>query len=79
MPIPYGGVVYALNKQWSAYVSYADIIQPQNAVTAAGAMLDLIKGKDYEAGLKGELMDGKVNASLAVFRIDQNNAPSRTW
>ncbi|MEZ2295099.1 TonB-dependent siderophore receptor [Variovorax sp. RCC_210] len=70
---PYGGLVYALNKQWSAYVSYADIFQPQNAVTAAGVMLDPIKGKNYEAGLKGELMDGKVNASLAVFRIDQSN------
>ncbi len=70
---PYGGLIYALNNQWSAYVSYADIFQPQNSVTAAGAVLDPIKGKNYEAGLKGELMDGRLNASFAVFRIDQNN------
>ncbi|MDM0087745.1 MULTISPECIES: TonB-dependent receptor [unclassified Variovorax] len=70
---PYGGLVYALNPQWSAYVSYADIFQPQNAMTAAGDLLPPIKGRNYEAGLKGELFDGKVNASLALFRIDQNN------
>ncbi|MGJ7543480.1 TonB-dependent siderophore receptor [Variovorax sp. LT1R16] len=70
---PYGGLVYAFNPQWSAYVSYADIFQPQNAITAAGELLPPIKGRNYEAGLKGELADGKVNASLALFRIDQSN------
>jgi outer membrane receptor for ferric coprogen and ferric-rhodotorulic acid len=70
---PYGGLVYALNPQWSAYASYADIFQPQNAVTAAGDMLPPVKGRNYELGLKGELLDGKVNASLALFRVDQNN------
>ena len=70
---PYGGLIYALTPQWSAYVSYADIFQPQNAMTAAGDMLPPVKGRNYEAGLKGELLDGKVNASLALFRLDQNN------
>ncbi|MNS49954.1 Fe(3+)-pyochelin receptor precursor [compost metagenome] len=54
-------------------MSYADIFQPQNAMTAAGDMLPPVKGRNYEAGLKGELLDGKVNASLALFRLDQNN------
>lgn len=70
---PYGGLVYALSPQWSAYVSYADIFQPQNAMTAAGDVLPPIKGRNYEAGVKGELFDGKVNTSLALFRVDQNN------
>lgn len=70
---PYGGLVYALNPQWSAYVSYADIFQPQSAIDYTGKLLDPIIGKNIEAGIKGELMDGKLNAAFALFRIDQTN------
>ena len=30
-------------------------------------------GNNYEVGLKGELMGGRVNTSIALFRIDQKN------
>jgi len=65
---PYAGLVYALTPQWSAYGSYTGVFVPQSERTAAGAVLDPIIGKNYELGLKGELADGRVNASLAVFR-----------
>lgn len=70
---PYGGLIYAFNPQWSGYVSFAQIFEPQNALDASGKVLDPIVGKNYEVGIKGELLDGKVNTSLAVFRIDQKN------
>ncbi|WP_198969078.1 TonB-dependent siderophore receptor [Xylophilus sp. ASV27] len=70
---PYGGLIYALNDQWSAYASYSDIFQAQNALTAAGALLPPIKGRNLEVGMKGELLDGRVNAAVALFRIDQKN------
>ncbi|VFR68825.1 TonB-dependent siderophore receptor [plant metagenome] len=70
---PYGGLIYALDPAWSAYVSYADIFEPQNALDAAGKTLDPIKGENYELGLKGELLGGKANASFALFRVDQTN------
>ncbi|OZI71625.1 TonB-dependent siderophore receptor [Bordetella genomosp. 12] len=70
---PYGGLIYAFNPQWSGYVSYAEIFEPQNALDASGKLLDPMVGKNYEVGVKGELMDGRVNTSLAVFRIDQKN------
>ena len=70
---PYGGLIYAFNPQWSGYVSYAQIFEPQNAVDASGKVLDPIVGKNYEIGLKGELMDGRVNTSIALFRVDQKN------
>ncbi|MDQ8033131.1 MAG: TonB-dependent siderophore receptor [Bordetella sp.] len=70
---PYGGVIYAFDPQWSGYVSYAEIFEPQNALDASGTLLDPIVGKNYEVGIKGELMDGRVNTSLALFRIDQKN------
>ncbi|KGD92358.1 TonB-dependent receptor [Achromobacter sp. RTa] len=70
---PYGGLIYAFNPQWSGYVSFAQIFEPQNSLDASGKVLDPILGTNYEAGIKGELLDGRVNTSLAFFRIDQKN------
>ena len=70
---PYAGLVYAVTPQWSAYVSYADIFQPQQMVDAHGKVLEPVLGSNYEAGVKGELFDGALNTSLAVFRIDQKH------
>ncbi|MFL9711730.1 TonB-dependent siderophore receptor [Methylobacillus sp. Pita1] len=71
--IPYGGLVYALTPQWSAYASYAEIFNPQSATDTLRKVLPPMTGKSYEAGIKGELFDGALNASLAVFRVDQKN------
>lgn len=71
---PYGGVIYDLNAQWSAYASYASIMKPQALSKAGpppGDSLAPIKGKSYEAGLKGELMDGRLNATFSVFRVER--------
>ncbi|MCD2511239.1 TonB-dependent siderophore receptor [Comamonas endophytica] len=70
---PYAGLIYALDPQWSAYVSYADIFKPQNELDASGALLRPMVGANYEAGLKGELMQGRLNTSLALFRIEQKH------
>lgn len=69
---PYAGLVHALTPQWSAYGSYTGVFVPQSERTAAGNVLEPIIGKNYELGVKGELMDGRVNTSLAVFRYDHN-------
>ena len=70
---PYGGVIYAFDQRWSGYASVSDIFQPQNQRTAEGMLLDPLKGRNLEVGVKGELFDGKVNTSLALFRIEQRN------
>jgi outer membrane receptor for ferric coprogen and ferric-rhodotorulic acid len=70
---PYAGIVYDLNREWAVYASYTDVFQPQTARTASGSVLKPVIGSNYEIGLKGELMDGRVNTSLAVFRYDQEN------
>src|SRR5256885_9326998 len=36
-----------------------------------------IKGRNLEVGMKGELLDGRVNAAVALFRIDQKNRADR--
>lgn len=70
---PYAGLVYALDKQWSVYASYTDVFQPQTARTASGSVVEPIVGTNYELGLKGELFDGALNTSVALFRYDQEH------
>lgn len=70
---PYGGVVLDLNDTWSLYASYADIFQPQTVLDAGNNLLKPIAGASYEAGVKGQLFDGAMDVSLAVFRIRQKN------
>lgn len=69
----YAGVVYDLDSRHSVYASYTDIFEPQNAVDASNAFLKPIVGTNYEIGVKGEYFDGALNASAALFRIDQEN------
>jgi outer membrane receptor for ferric coprogen and ferric-rhodotorulic acid len=70
---PYAGIVHALNPQWSVYASYADIFEAQTQTDVSGQTLSPVIGANYEAGIKGELMDGRLNTSFAVYRIDQTN------
>jgi outer membrane receptor for ferric coprogen and ferric-rhodotorulic acid len=70
---PYVGVVYALGDAWTVYASYATIYDPQASRDADGNLLKPIEGENYEAGIKGELMDGRANVSLSVFRYDHRN------
>ncbi|KAF2407540.1 outer-membrane receptor for ferric coprogen and ferric-rhodotorulic acid [Pseudomonas antarctica] len=69
----YAGLIYELDDHHSAYVSYSDIFTPQSAKDATGAPLKPIVGKNYEVGIKGEYLGGALNASVALFRVDQEN------
>ncbi|MFC6335537.1 TonB-dependent siderophore receptor [Pseudomonas sp. CCM 7891] len=69
----YAGLIYDLDDQHSVYVSYSDIFTPQSAKDTSGTPLKPIVGKNYEVGIKGEYLDGALNASLALFRVDQEN------
>lgn len=74
----YAGLVYDLNAQHSVYVSYTDIFKPQNYLDSSNKLLDPVVGKNYEIGIKGEYFDGALNASAAVFRMDQKNRAFRS-
>ncbi|WP_409286054.1 TonB-dependent siderophore receptor, partial [Pseudomonas protegens] len=70
---PYAGLVYDLNDRYSLYTSYTSIYQPQMSKDAGGKILDPVQGDSYEAGIKAEYLDGRVNASFAVFHVQQDN------
>lgn len=69
----YAGVVYDLDNNHSVYVSYTDIFKPQNDRGLDRKPLEPMVGENYEVGIKGEYYDGALNASLALFQIDQKN------
>lgn len=73
----YAGLVYDLNDQHALYASYTDIFKPQNYLDASNTLLDPVVGRNYEIGIKGEYFDGTLNASAAVFRMDQKNRAFR--
>lgn len=70
---PYAGLVFDLSENLSAYTSYTEIFSPQQRYDANNRMLDPITGKNYEVGLKGEFLNGRLNGSLALFRTLQDN------
>lgn len=70
---PYAGAVYDLDDTYSLYTSYTRIYQPQLSKDASRQVLDPVQGDSYEAGIKAEYFEGRLNASFAVFRIEQDN------
>ncbi len=70
---PYAGLIYTINDTYSTYVSYTDIFNPQDVKDKNGDILDPVEGRNYEMGIKGEYFNNRLNASVAVFRIEQNN------
>lgn len=69
----YAGVIYDLDDNHSVYASYTDIFMPQSEQSQGRSIIRPIEGKNYEVGIKGEYFDGALNASAAIFQIDQEN------
>ncbi|QLF92520.1 TonB-dependent siderophore receptor [Pseudomonas sp. ABC1] len=72
---PYGGLVYEVTPEVSLYTSYSDIFIPQDYEKAGGGTLEPRVGKQYEVGIKTSFFDDALNASLAAFRIRDENRP----
>ncbi len=70
---PYVGAVYDLTPNLSLYGSYTEIFSPQHQTDNTGATLKAVEGNNREIGLKGEFLDKKANASVALFRSEQRN------
>jgi len=74
---PYTGLVYDLNQDWTLYTSWTQIYNPQfGTVGVDGKVLDPLEGKSLEAGVKGSLMDDRLNLTAAVFKTQQSNVAS---
>lgn len=62
-----------LTPQLMAYASHAESFVVQSAVDALGRLLPPRRARQFELGLKGELLDGRLQAQAALFRIDERD------
>lgn len=69
---PYVAALYALNDNLTLYGSHADVFTPQRAFAVGGKPLKPVTGRNIELGIKGEFYNKRLNASMAVFQLDQN-------
>ncbi|MEX5342531.1 TonB-dependent siderophore receptor [Pseudomonas sp. I2] len=74
---PYAGVLYDLTEAYTVYASYTDIFNPQTVRDVNRKYLEPIVGKVYEVGLKGSLLEERLNLSTAVYRSKQDNVPEQ--
>jgi outer membrane receptor for ferric coprogen and ferric-rhodotorulic acid len=74
---PFFGTVFTLNEHYSLYASYADIfLSNMGLARVNGSMLSPSDGVNMELGIKGSWSDGAINASLAVFKIEETGLAS---
>lgn len=73
--VPYAGLVYDLNEDYSVYASYTEIFNPQTKQDESGNRLEALEGENYEVGIKATLFDERLDASVAMFETKQDNLP----
>lgn len=74
---PYAGLVYDIDDTYTAYGSVTKVFQPQSVREKSGALIDPLEGTQYEAGMKASYLGGRVDGSLAVFQLTQQNRAVR--
>lgn len=71
---PYAGFTYDLNREYSIYASYADVFSSNiGSIRADGSIISPMTGSNLEAGIKAAWNEGRLNGSLALFKIKQDN------
>jgi len=71
--VPYAAVTYDLSDHWTAYASYTSIFTPQSNKQVDGSYIDPLAGDSYEAGLKAEFLDGRLNVGAALYQVEEDN------
>ncbi|MEH1900397.1 MAG: TonB-dependent siderophore receptor [Nostoc sp.] len=72
------GIVYQPIEPISLYASYSSSFVPNNnSRTVSGQPLEPSRGTQYEVGIKAELFDKRLSATLAVYDISKTNIPTR--
>jgi iron complex outermembrane receptor protein len=70
---PRVGIVYQPIPELSLYGSYSQSFIPSEEVTSNGDPLEAETGEGFEFGVKGELLEKKLSATIAYFNITKQN------
>lgn len=75
--LPMAGLLYQPNDNWTFYASYSESYVPADPADQdinGENTFEPLSGEQYEIGAKTEdLLDGRLSASIAMFRINQLN------
>lgn len=70
------GVIYKPRPDISTYVSWSQSFEPQDAASQdanGGGPFAPVTGNQFETGVKTQLLDGRLQANLAAYRIVRRN------
>jgi iron complex outermembrane recepter protein len=67
------GLVYQPIKPISLYASHSRSFAPNFATSVDGSILEPERGTQYEVGVKGDFLDGKVSTTLAAYQVTKTN------
>lgn len=70
---PRVGIVYQPLPELALYASYSQSFTPNTATTSTGDPLEPERGEGFEVGVKTELFDSSLLATLAYFDITRQN------
>lgn len=76
---PRGGVVWQPIPELSLYGSYTENFGAPNYWGGDGKPLPAQTADQWEVGVKTELFDGRLSATLAYYDLTKRNAPIATW
>ncbi len=73
---PAAGILFQPNESWSYYLSYSTsfVAPASTALPLPGASLVPEEGKQVELGFKSETFDKRLSTTLALYRINKENA-----
>ncbi|MGY1918637.1 TonB-dependent siderophore receptor [Pseudomonas tolaasii] len=67
------GLLYQLTPQVGVFANASTSFKPNNGLDAAGKSFKPEEGVGYEVGVKSELFDDRLSATLAAFHIEKEN------
>ncbi|MCD9569767.1 TonB-dependent siderophore receptor [Pseudomonas protegens] len=67
------GLLYQLTPQVGLFANASTSFKPNNGLDAGGKTFKPEEGVGYEVGIKSELLDERLSATLAAFHIDKEN------
>ncbi|WP_245587474.1 TonB-dependent siderophore receptor [Cylindrospermum stagnale] len=70
---PRVGIVYQPTQPISLYASYSESFQPNFATKVDGSFLKPERGRQYEAGIRGEFLNNRLVTNLAAYQITKSN------
>lgn len=73
---PRAGLLFMPTRTTSVYVSYTNSFLPQYGVSRTGDRFDSQRGRQYEVGIKQNLVGDRLYTTLSLFQLWKTNVPT---